>query len=113
MTCKNCPYWYPNLGPDGTPIDQPSCKYPYDPAYAPCELEDRHMAEPSTVLMHHVTITQTRTVTISVPLDQAPSAQAAIALVAQEYVDNGTELEDSDWTIVNIAMHVDAIVHEE
>lgn len=115
MKCKDCPYWYSNFGPDGTPTDEPSCKYPYDDGYAPCEVDDQpsdHSLNPSPdIYTHHVTITQTRVLTIPVPETDASTPEQALALVAQEYSDNRTNLSDDDWHIVNLQMQVDHIAH--
>jgi hypothetical protein len=36
MKCVECGYWWADEGEE-----YPSCKYPYNDGYAPCEIEDQ------------------------------------------------------------------------
>ena len=42
MKCSddNCGYWWADEGEE-----HPSCHYPYDDGYAPCEIEDNYESE--------------------------------------------------------------------
>lgn len=41
MKCKDCAYYYAEIGPDGQPLTLNFCHYRWNDGYAPCEIDER------------------------------------------------------------------------